>query len=123
VSIKPLSVSTLTPLLTRIDDARDGQICSLRLLSSSTLQIVFSVQDVARGYDWIEIVFQVNGVTDAKLVSDAVLSSLDMSEGITVELGSHYCALGIGAYRGRVHEAPLYILGTSLGYQERPFGG
>lgn len=121
MSIKPLSVSTLTPLLTRIDDARDGQIRSLILLSSSTLQIVFSVQDVARDYDWIEIVFQVNGVTDAKLVSDAVLPTLDMSEGITLELEATCCALAIGNYRGRAHEAPLYILGTSLGYQERPF--
>ncbi len=123
MSVKPLTLQSLNHLMDRIDDARDGQIRSLRSLSPTTIEIAFSVQDVARDYDWIEIVFQVNGVTDAKLVSDAVLPTLDMSEGITLELEATCCALAIGNYRGRAHEAPLYILGTTLGYDERPFGG
>ncbi|WP_310439151.1 hypothetical protein [Sulfuricurvum sp.] len=119
--IKPLSDSTLKNLLERIDYASQGEIRSLTPLSSTSIEIRFSVQDIARGYDWIDILFRVDGVSDAKLVSDNVLRGLDMSEGITVELTSSSTALAIGSYSGRTNEAPFYILGTSIGYEELPF--
>jgi hypothetical protein len=123
VPVKPLSASTLKNLLDRIDAARQGQIHSLASLSPTSIEIRFSVQDIARGYDWIDILFHVEGVKDAKLVSDNVLRSLDMSEGITVEMEANSCALAIGSYAGRCDEAPFYILGTSIGYEELPFSG
>lgn len=121
MSVKPLSASTLKNLLDRIDFARQGGIRSLTSLSPTSIEIRFSVQDIARGYDWIDVLFRIEGVNDAKLVSDNVLRSLDMSEGITVELTPNGCALAIGSYSGRCDEAPCYILGTSIGYEELPF--
>jgi len=123
VPVKPLSVSTLKNLLERIDFARQGEIHSLIPLSPTSIEIRFSVQDIARGYDWIDILFRIEGVNDAKLVSDNVLRALDMSEGITVELTPKSAALAIGSYAGRCDEAPCYIVGTSLGYEELPFSG
>lgn len=121
--IKPLNASSLKNLLERIDFARNGEIRSLTPPSPTSIEIRFSVQDSARGYDWIDVLFQIDGVNDAKLVSDNVLRSLDMSEGITVELTPSSAALAIGSYFGRANEAPCYILGASIGYEELPFSG
>lgn len=121
--IKPLNAQTLTSLLARIENACEGVIRSIAPLSPTSIEIRFSVQDVARGYDWIDVAFRVDGVYDAKLVSDNVLKSLDMSEGITVEITSKRCSIALGNYTGRAEEAPLYILGASMGYEELPFSG
>ena len=121
--VKPLNASALRNLLERIDFAREGEIRYVTPLSPTSIEIRFSVQDSARGYDWIDVLFRVDDVSDAKLVSDTILRSLDMSEGITVELTPNNVALAIGSYSGRCDEAPCYILGTSIGYEELPFSG
>jgi len=123
VPVKPLNAQALTALLVRIDHAKHGEIRSINPLSPTSIEIRFSVQDIARGYDWIDIAFRMEGVTDAKLVSDNILKSLDMSEGITLEVSTNSCALALGSYSGRANEAPLYIIGRSMGYEELPFSG
>lgn len=107
----------------RIDNVVQGEIRSLTPLSPTSVEIRFSVQDIARGYDWIDVLFRIEGVNDAKLLSDNVLRGLDMSEGITVELTPSSAALAIGSYSGRCNESPFYILGDSIGYEELPFSG
>lgn len=107
----------------RIDHVKHGEVRSITPLSPTSIEIRFSVQDIARGYDWIDVAFRIDGVRDAKLASDNVLRSLDMSEGITAEISGSGCALALGNYSGRAHEAPLYIIATSIGYEELPFSG
>lgn len=121
--VKPLNAGSLTALMGRIEHAKDGEIRSITPLSPTSIAIRFSVQDSARGFDWIDVAFVIDGVEDAKLVNDAVLRSMDMSEGITVELTASATALAVGAYVGRVNEAPLYIVGKTMGYEELPFSG
>lgn len=119
----PLNSNSVKKLLERIEYAQDGEIRSLIPLSPTSVSIRFSVQDVARGYDWIDVAFVIDGVSDARLVSDRVLGSLELSEGITVEITANSAALAIGRYGGRTHEAPLYIIGKTMGYEELPFSG
>lgn len=121
--VKPLNASALKNLLERIEYAREGEIRSITPHSATSITIRLSVQDKARGYDWIDVAFRIDGIHDARLLSDAVLNALDISEGITAEITADSAALAIGAYPGRIHEAPLYLLGTSIGYEELPFSG
>ena len=120
--VKPLNASSLNALCTRIDFARNGEIRSLTPLSSTSIEIRFSAQDKARGYDWIDVAFVIEGVSDAKLVSDSVLGMLSLDEGITVEMDNAKAGLAIGDYKGRIEDAPLYIIGRTIGYEEREFG-
>lgn len=122
MSVKPLNAQSLHALCERIDYARHGEIRSLTPLSSTSIEIRFSVQDKARGFDWIEVAFVIGGVNDARLVSDNALKMLSLDEGITAELDNAKAALAIGDYKGRIEDAPLYVVGTAMGYEEREFG-
>lgn len=120
--VKPLSTQSLKALCERIDYARNGEIHSLTPLSPTSIEIRFSVQDKARGFDWIDISFVIDGVSDAKLVGDNVLRMLSLDEGITIEIDNTKTALAIGDYKGRIEDAPMYIIGKSLGYEEHTYG-
>lgn len=121
--IKPLNDSSLAQLLARIENGRYGEIRSITPLSPTSIEIRLSVQDTARGYDWIDIAFVISGVSDAKLVNDNVLGLLDMRAGISVEITSNRCGLAVGEYAGRLNESSMYVIGTSMGYKELPFSG
>lgn len=113
----------LGQLLARIENGRYGEIRHLTTLSPTSIEIRLSVQDTARGYDWIDIAFVINGVSDAKLVSDNVLGLLDMREGISAQIDIDRCGVAVGECLGRLNESSLYIIGTSMGYKELPFSG
>lgn len=121
MSVKPLSAQSLKALCERIDYARNGEIHSLKTLSPTSIEIRFSVQDKARGFDWIDVAFVIDGIADAKLVSDNVLRMLSMDEGITVEMDTAKAGLAIGDYKGRIEDAPLYMMGTTITYEELPY--
>ncbi len=120
--VKPLNALSLKSLCERIDYARNGEIHSLTPLSPTSIEIRFSVQDKARGFDWIDVAFVIDGVSDAKLASDNVLRMLSMDEGITVEMDNSKAGLAIGDYKGRIEDAPLYVIGATIGYEEREYG-
>lgn len=122
MSVKPLNTLMLKAVCERIDYARNGEIHSLTPLSPTSIEIRFSVQDKARGFDWIDVAFVIDGVSDAKLASDNVLRMLSMDEGITVEMDNSKVGLAIGDYKGRIEDAPLYVIGATIGYEEREYG-
>ena len=121
--MKPLLANKTTELLTRIDNAIDGELYAVTMNSPVNFTIELSVQDKNRGHDWINIAFEVDGVSDARLIEDEKLSLVDMSEGITIVFEDGTCAIAVGNYNSitSIKSASLYLVGTTVKYEERPF--
>jgi len=82
--VKPLNSASAATLLKRIDHTLDCEIRSIAILSPADIAIRFSVQDRGREFDWIDLVFEVNGISDARLIDEEKLPHVDMSEGISI---------------------------------------
>ena len=121
--MKPLLSNKTNELLTRIDNAIEGEIRSVVMNSPMNFTIEFSVQDANRGNDWINIAFEIDGVSDARLIEDNKLPFVDMSEGISIVFEGSVCGLAIGRYSSieALKDATLYLTGSSVKYEERPF--
>ena len=121
--MKPLLSNKIPELLTRIDHAIGGELISLTMNNPQNFTIEFSVQDKNRGYDWINIAFEVDGLSDAKLIEDTKLSYVDLSEGISILYKEGLVLLGIGKYESSESskDAILFLEGNSVKYEERPF--
>ena len=121
--MKPLLSNKTNELLTRIDNAIDGEIRSVVMNSPMNFTIELSVQDANRGNDWINIAFEIDGVSDARLVEDNKLPFVDLSEGISIVFEGNVCGLAVGSYSTveALKSASLYLVGTSMKYEERPF--
>jgi len=119
----PLLPNKIPELLTRIDQASGGELFSVTMNAPQNFTIELSVQDKNRGYDWINIAFEVDGIIDAHLIDDTKLSLVDMSEGISICHEDGLYALGIGQYNSidALKSATLYLIGNALKYEERPF--
>ncbi|WP_345976036.1 hypothetical protein [Sulfurimonas sp. HSL3-7] len=122
--MKPLLSNKTNELLTRIDNAIDGELRSVVMNSPLNFTLELSVQDRNRGNDWINIAFEIDGVSDAQLVEDNKLPFVDMSEGISIVFEGGMCGLSIGSYSSleALKSASLYLIGSSMKYEERPFG-
>ncbi len=124
--MKPLTGSADAAKLTeRILNGEGGMLRSLTVKGPTTMALRLSVQDASRGFDWIDLVFEMNGVTDAKLLDDKQLSFVDTDEGITLRYENGVWGIGVGRYESleALKSSPLYLTGTSLKYEEAPFGG
>ena len=121
--MKPLNTNKLPELLTRIDQAKDGELYSVTMNNPQNFTVELSVQDKNRGYDWINIAFEIEGVSEAKLLEDRQLTLVDMSEGITLlhEASSILIAIGNYSTIESAKSAVMFLEGSSLKYEERLF--
>ncbi len=121
--MNPLLTNKTPELLKRIDNAIDGELISLTMNNPQNFTVELSVQDKNRGYDWINIAFEVDGLSDAKLVEDTKLSFVDLSEGITILYKEGLVLFAIGKYGSSesCKDAVLFLEGTTIKYEERPF--
>jgi len=125
VPVKPLTPSGADTLLERILHGEGAMLRSLVPLSPTAARLRMSVQDANRGFDWIDIVFEMQGIADARFLDDTKLAHVDTDEGITLVFDNGIWGIGVGRYSGieALKSSPLYMVGTSLKYEEAPFGG
>jgi hypothetical protein len=124
--VKPLpTAAAASTLCERILNGEGAMLRALSVGGPASASLTLSVQDKQRGYDWIDVTFEINGLNDAKLVDDNQLDFIDTDEGITVLFEEGLWGLGVGRYDtlGALKSAPLYLVGTSLKYEEAPFSG
>ena len=123
--VKPLNSASAATLLKRIDHALDCEIRSIAILSPADIAIRFSVQDRGREFDWIDLVFEVNGISDARLIDEEKLPHVDMSEGISIIIEGSRAGIGIGRYTSLANlcDSPICLLGSSIKYEEAAFSG
>ena len=121
--MKPLLPNNFTELLTRIDNAIDGELISVTMNNPKNFTLELSVQDKHRGYDWINMAFEIDGIIDARLADDNAFSLIDMSEGISIIEADGTIGLCIGKYStlSALKDAKLFLLGQSIKYEERAF--
>lgn len=121
--MRPLIPTSAPALLERIENAKGGELRSIIMQDPTTCLLTFSVQDKNRGYDWINVTFEISGVHDARLLEEERLKHVDMSDGVSVLFDGEACGILFGSYnRLTAHDdATMYVLGTSMKYLELPF--
>ena len=121
--MKPLSAGAVAALLERIQNGEGAMLRSVHVADPQTIALRLSVQDKQRGFDWIDMVFELHGIRDAVLVDETKLERLDTADGITVCYENGEWGVGIGRYRSleSLRSAPLFLVGSSLKYEEAPF--
>jgi len=121
--MKPLLPNKFQELLTRIDQAIDGELITVTMNNPQNFTIELSVQDKNRGYDWINIAFEVDGISDARLLDDKSLALVDMSEGISLIEENGEIGICIGKYTAlsALRDAKMFLIGQSVKYEERAF--
>ncbi len=124
--VKPLSTApAASALLERILNGEGAMLRSLTVKGPTFAALTLSVQDKQRGFDWINITFEIGGMNDARLLDDKQLGFIDTDEGITLLFEDGVCGIGVGRYSTleALKSAPLYLTGSSLKYEEGAFSG
>lgn len=121
--MKPLSSSSASELLERIEYAKDGELRSINMKDPATFTVTFSVQDKNRDFDWINIVFEISGIYDARFIDDDKFRFADMSDGITILFENDDCGLLFGNYGSlaTANDSVMYMIGKFIKYEELPF--
>ncbi len=93
--MKPLLATELKKFLQRFDNFKGGEIRSMDVIKPTTIVITLAGQDSARGFDWISITMEFSSVIDARVLENAKLNYIDMSNGISIINENNLFAFGI----------------------------
>ncbi len=121
--MKPLHASDIESFNKRFNSLIDAQLRRVDVISPTTMLVIFSVQDENRAYDWINLELEVSGVSDARLIDESKISFVDMSEGVSILFEENSVIISVGKYSSveSASNAPLFIKGGTLKYQENTF--
>jgi hypothetical protein len=109
--------------LERFEHFKDAEWRLLEAVSPTEIKVVFAVQDKARAFDWITIIFTFTGVVDAKLLDGNRISHVDMGDGINIIKDENLFAFGIGeCYNvNTIKNSSCYIIASDMKYEEGQF--
>ena len=109
--------------LKRFNHFKDADFRSLEIISPQNIKLTFAVQDAARAHDWITLTLNFNAISDARLLENNRLGLVDMSDGVTLIKDANSFAFGLGeCYNiSTIKTAPLYLIASSLKYEEGSF--
>ena len=122
--MKPLvTQKSVKMLLERFERGIDAQNIRITVKSATKIEVQLSLQDTHREYNWIDVVFEIDGVSDARLLEENQLAHIDMSEGFSLIVTSCVTGFCIGNYTNssNFRDSCLFIVGESLKYNELPF--
>ncbi len=121
--MKPLTATNASALLERIESVQGGELRSIIMKDPTTFVITFSVQDKNRGFDWINIAFEISSVHDARLIEDSKFNFVDMGDGVSILFDGDDCGLAFGNYDSLVAagDSIMYLIGKSIKYEEQAF--
>jgi len=121
--MKPLQTNKLKEFLERFDNFKDAEFRSIDIISPTQISVLFAVQDSARGFDWLTIRLEFNGVSDAKLLDTNKFSLADMSDGISLfnYNSTFYFALGNYSNENNFTNSNCYVRAQSVKYEEGSF--
>jgi hypothetical protein len=119
----PLLKDSIDSFLKRFDYFRDSEFRHIEIVSPSVIKVTLASQDSARGFDWITVIFEFSGVSDAKIIDNSKLQYIDLAEGITLLYQDDKFAFMIGNYNklSDTQSSICYIKSSSLKYQEGSF--
>lgn len=112
-------MNNITPILEKYDNFRGAQMRSVKNLTTSSKLVTIVLQD-EDGEDESSVELEFKDIKESQILEDGVLSYLDMSSGITLlkEHNLYGFALGHGTAMLHVHNAPLFIVASSVEIRE-----
>ncbi|QFR48198.1 hypothetical protein FJR48_00045 [Sulfurimonas lithotrophica] len=112
--MKPLSKNSLENFLKRFEYFKDGEFRDIIINSPTNITLNFAIQDASRGYDWITLKLEFDGISDASLLDSSNLAHIDMSEGVYLKNDGTEFAF-------KVNNSTFKIKSSSLKYEEGQF--
>ena len=121
--MKPLLKNDLNTFLKRFGNFVDAELRSIEIISPTIVKITVATQDSARAFDWVAIVLEFSGVSDAKVPESSKLPHIDMSDGITLLFAENSFTFALGVYSTPLSatNSICSIKATSLKYKETSF--
>lgn len=121
--MKPLSKNDINSLLKRFGNFVDAELRSIEIVSPTMVKITVAAQDSARAFDWVTLVLEFSGVSDAKVPENSKLPHIDMSDGITLLFTENTFTFALGVYSTPLAatNSICYIKAASLKYEETSF--
>lgn len=118
--MQPLNKSALKSFMQRFANFEGAMFQSVEIISATQMRVTLDVQDSAKEFDWVRLMLEFSEISDAKLMDDAKLSLIDLSEGITLLHESDSFAITFEHYEtiASLKSSNFYIVAKSLKYKQ-----